>query len=82
MPLPHIAVITTEELKSAGAENVSTKHIELPQASKLFNGILSPYVKKVGNYLEESKAIIIFSVISQHIVNHFFKVINSPHNIA
>lgn len=77
MPLPHIAVIAAEELTSAGAENVSTKHIELPQASKLFNGILSPYVKKVGNCLEERKAIIIFSVIRQHIVNHLFKVVNS-----
>lgn len=75
-------MITTEESKRAGAENVSTKHTELPQASKLFNGILSPYVKKVGHYLEERETIIIFSVISQHIVNHLFKVINSPHKIA
>lgn len=28
------------------AEDVCSKHVDLPQASELFNGILSPYVKK------------------------------------
>lgn len=54
-------------------EHVSSKHVELPQASELFNGILSPYVKKAENYLEGREDIIIFSVANQPTADHLFK---------